>query len=247
MRQNYHHYTAEAQQIWKDLFSRQFQNLSQRAVSTFLSSTIKVNEVLNEDAIPHFSTLNNYLATATNWQIEVVSGLIPVKDFFLLLSKRKFPASTWLRSRQQFDYLEEPDMFHDVFGHVPLLFQPAYADFMQQIGILGLQMQYSERWTAILERYYWFTVEFGLCMENNQKKILGAGILSSYGETNQLFTSDAIHCKPFDLSMIVNHTFYKHEMQNIYYVLPSFQSLFDSLNQLKEMIQRELVQKVKNN
>ena len=134
MIQQYDKYKQEDHEVWKILFERQVENLQDKASSMYIDCIKNMSSVLNAKQIPDFRKLDDFLLAKTGWSIEVVKGLIPVDDFFELLSNKRFPSSTWLRSRAQLDYLEEPDMFHDIFGHVPLLINEEYSALMHQIG-----------------------------------------------------------------------------------------------------------------
>jgi len=230
MKQHFENYSSQDHQVWNTLFDRQFENLQDKAVAYLYPCLEVAKAALNGSGVPDFELLSPALEAATGWSIEVVPGLIPVEDFFQLLEQRRFPSSTWLRKPEQLDYLEEPDMFHDVFGHIPLLFNPQYADFMQCFGALGLSCADSPEWVAALERLYWFTIEFGVCGPMESKEIYGAGILSSFGESKQIYVPGACEFRPFELDAVLNHQFQKHIMQAVYYVLPDFESLFGVLD-----------------
>ena len=139
MKQEYKLYKEEDQLVWKTLFDRQVENLQDKSCTAYLSCLEIMKGVLNSKQIPDFNLLNSKLTGSTGWSIEVVPGLIPVEDFFRLLAQRKFSASTWVRKMDQLDYLEEPDMFHDIFGHTPLLADPKFAQFMKDFGDLVKQ------------------------------------------------------------------------------------------------------------
>jgi phenylalanine-4-hydroxylase len=154
MIQQYDKYKQEDHAVWKILFDRQVDNLQDKASSMYMNSLNTMSTVLNAKQIPDFRRLDDFLLAKTGWSIEVVKGLIPVDDFFELLSNKRFPSSTWLRSRAQLDYLEEPDMFHDIFGHVPLLINEEYSDLMHQIGKLSKTRKYDKNlcvsWSAFI-------------------------------------------------------------------------------------------------
>jgi phenylalanine-4-hydroxylase len=190
MEQIMQNYTDEDFKVWKILFNRQIENLKTRSANEYLSALDEMNEYLNADEIPDFSKLNYWLKNKTGWQIEVVEGLIPVDDFFDLLSEKKFCSSTWLRSESQLDYLEEPDMFHDIFGHVPLLANEVFSEYLHRFGKIGNHYRNDKEILLQLERLYWYTIEFGLINtsgKKNDNKVYGAGIISSFGETNRIF------------------------------------------------------------
>jgi phenylalanine-4-hydroxylase len=234
MKQNYNNYTTEDFQVWKILFNRQFENLKTKGSQKYMDCLISMNDVLHAEKIPDFEELNVFLNQSCGWQIEVVKGLIPVTDFFQLLSERKFCSSTWLRNKNQIDYLEEPDMFHDIFGHIPLLLNPQFANFTQQLGELGIQFKDSPGILLGLQRLYWFTIEFGLIKEHNKIKSYGAGIMSSFGETNHIH-DDHILIESYEIHEIIAQEFVTDEIQNKYRVIEDFDQLFQSISQLKKM------------
>ncbi|MCB0662414.1 MAG: phenylalanine 4-monooxygenase, partial [Saprospiraceae bacterium] len=229
-------YSSEDHQVWKILFERQWENLQDIACSTYLESFEAAYPVLHEKAIPKFSDLNKALFASTGWTIEVTPGLIPVKEFLALLAERKFPSSTWLRRMDQLDYLEEPDMFHDIFGHVPMLFDKTYADFMHHFGKVGMSLSENEDLITVLERFYWFTVEFGMMEEKEGDKIFGAGILSSFGETNQIRAGKLCTLEPFDMAQITGKEFRKDIMQANYFVSDSLDQMSRHLDQLHQFL-----------
>lgn len=143
------------------------------------------------DKIPDFSDINGVLETTTSWSLEVVSNISPQKDFFNFLSQKKFTTTCWLRTMEQLDYLEEPDMFHDVFGHVPLLSNLDYVNFFKGVSDIALRNIDNSKAIELLGRIYWFTIEFGLIREDGQLKIYGAGIISSKGETEHCLSANA--------------------------------------------------------
>lgn len=236
MIQQYDQYSPENHEIWGLLFARQEENLQDKACTEYLECLANLKDAHHAGAIPEFRELSGKLWAATGFTIEVVKGLIPVDEFFELLSRRRFCSSTWIRRRDQLDYLEEPDMFHDIFGHVPLLMNPTYADFMQQFGALGVKFQGSPAAVDMLERLYWFTIEFGLIMEGGRAKIYGAGIASSYGEARQVASGAGITVKPFDIEEIMLKSFRKDVMQTEYYAIESFQQLWESLGKAEQLL-----------
>ena len=243
MKQHYEQYTAEHQEVWQRLFSRQKANLIDKASGVYNHALQGMNHVLQETAIPHLDELSNTLYRHNGWTITVVPGLIPVNDFFTLLAERKFCSSTWLRQLSQLDYLEEPDMFHDVFGHVPLLLDHAYAGFMQQVGMLGVKYAAFPEVVAMLERFYWFTIEFGLVGNTSRPEIYGAGIISSFGETNSIF-SGSVAIRDFDLEDILYHPFTKETLQHLYYCVPSLEKLYQSLPDADQLLQAAVAKTV---
>lgn len=233
MQQEYDQYTAESHHVWQLLFEEQATVLAERATTKFLEG-IKTIQFESYE-VPRFTTINKILKKLTGWEVYAVPGLIDNKPFFELLAQKKFPATTWLRTLAQLKYIEEPDMFHDVFGHVPLLSEPYFASFLN--GISQIALEYIEHETAIelMARIYWYTIEFGLINENGTTKIYGAGILSSPGESVFSLSADAVRY-PFDLNHILATPYIKDCYQGQYFVAESYEQLYHSLPQLKAQI-----------
>ena len=230
MIQDYKNYTAEDFEVWSLLASRQKENLPGKAHPEYLYCLEQLSDVLNEKAIPKFEELNEALLKANGFTITVVPGLIPVEDFFQFLADRKFSSSTWVRSKEQLEYLEEPDMFHDIFGHIPLLMNEAYADFVQKMGALGVRFIDNETVVKQLQRLYWFTIEFGLIKNGDKNMIYGAGIISSSGETDHVM-NDEITIHEYNLEQIINTDFITSEIQTQYFAIESFEQLFNSIEE----------------
>jgi phenylalanine-4-hydroxylase len=237
MTQNYNAYTEEDFLVWKTLFERQMKNL-EPVVSKEYLLTLQQAE-FTADKIPDFEYLNVKLKNTTGWELVVVPNIVPQKEFFELLAEKKFPATTWLRKMHQLDYLEEPDMFHDVFGHVPLLFNHAYTGFFKGMADIALKHINNEKVIEALGRLYWFTIEFGLIREDNTSKIFGAGIISSKGETLHCM-SDNVTRLEFDVRTLMQTGFINSEIQNKYFITPSYTALFNSLEEI-ELTVNELI------
>lgn len=232
MKQEFEKYTEDDLEVWKTLFKRQKINLTDKASKHYLNALKQMEDVLNENILPDFVNINNWFKSSTGWEIVCVPGLIPVDEFFILLSEKKFPSSRWLRSIEKLDYLEEPDMFHDIFGHVPLLSNSIFSDFIHEFGKLGKSMIHDEIKLQQLQRLYWFTIEFGL-IEENSTTIFGAGIVSSFGESISCLEDKAIK-KEFDLETIINTPFITSEMQHFYFVIESLEELLKSIIHLSK-------------
>jgi phenylalanine-4-hydroxylase len=241
MKQIYGHYTDEDFQVWKILYERQIKNLPEAACDAHMEGLEKVIFVPSE--IPHFDGTNEILEKLTGWRLAVVPGIVPDYTFFELMSNRRFPATTWLRKMEELDYLEEPDMFHDVFAHVPLLTNQAFVDFLQELSKIGLGYVGNDYAIEILSRIYWFTVEFGLIQEQQGLRIYGAGILSSAGET-KFCLSDKPPKHDFDVRTIAQTDYRKDVFQEQYFVIKSFEQLYQSLQEIKEVL-AEMVEKRK--
>lgn len=235
LNQEYEHYTAEDSQVWKHLFERQMRNLPGKASRVFLEGLGTVEFTASK--IPYLEDTSEILKQETNWQIEIVPGLIPNREFFKLMSKKRFCSSTWLRSMEQLDYLEEPDMFHDAFGHIPLLTHQAICDFLLEISRIACEYIDYDAVLEAMARLYWYTIEFGLIRESEGLRIYGAGILSSRGETNYALFSDQPKRVPYDIKTILHTPYINDRFQEKYFILESFDELSHSMTQLEEAIQ----------
>jgi phenylalanine-4-hydroxylase len=238
MRQDYTLYTPEDHEIWRLLYDRQVDSFH-LACDEYIDGVNNIG--FTREAIPRFEEMNENLATITGWNVAVVPGWIPENVFFEMLFNRQFPSSTWLRKRHQLDYLEEPDMFHDVFGHVPLLANQDFVNFLFEISKIGLEHIDNPEALELIARIYWYTVEFGLIQQNDQLKIYGAGILSSPGETIFAVSDMPTH-KEFDVAELVNTPFKKDEFQNQYFIIDSFRQLYDSVGQIQQEISKKLTE-----
>ena len=212
--QRWEELTAEDHWVWDTLFARQQTLLHGRAVAAFGQGLDVLH--LSRPGVPNFDELNEKLQARTGWTVVAVPGLVPDDVFFRHLSERRFPAGNFIRAADQLDYLEEPDVFHDVFGHVPLLAQPDVADFMQALDKGALHR---------LARLYWYTVEFGLARENGGLKIYGAGILSSFGESHYSLESAKPHRLDFDLRRVLRTNYRTDSFQLSYFVIEHFEEV----------------------
>lgn len=220
-------YSATDHAVWARLFERQRSVLPGRACEEFLLAQDALG--MTPDAIPRFADLNTVLGRATGWQLIGVEGLLPELTFFEHLANRRFPVTWWIRSPEQIDYIAEPDLFHDLFGHVPLLMIPAFADYMQAYGRGGVKAHGigAEALTA-LTRLYWYTVEFGLIETAAGLRIYGSGILSSKGESIHCLESAAPNRIGFDLERIMRTRYRIDTFQKTYFVIRSFAQLFEA-------------------
>jgi phenylalanine-4-hydroxylase len=220
-------YSAEDHAVWKALYQRQRDLLVGRAADEFLLAQDTMG--MSPDVIPRFGELNAVLEAATGWTIVGVEGLLPELDFFEHLANRRFPVSWWIRRPDQLDYIEEPDLFHDLFGHVPLLMIPAFADYMQAYGKGGVKAHgVGAEALQNLTRLYWYTVEFGLIQQHDGLRIYGSGIVSSKGESIHCLDSDAPNRIGFDLERIMRTRYRIDSYQKTYFVIDSFEQLMDA-------------------
>lgn len=218
-------YSAEDHEIWGALYRRQAKLLPGRICQPFLDGLADLG--MDEHRIPDFRRLNDILGPRTGWQIVAVPGLVPEAVFFEHMANRRFVATNWIRTRAQMDYLQEPDVFHDVFGHVPLLADPVFADYLAAYGRGGIK---ALRLGALdmLARLYWYTVEFGLIKSPEGLRIYGAGIASSKGESVFSLDSDAPNRIGFDLRRILRTNYRIDDFQESYFVIDSFDQLFEA-------------------
>lgn len=224
--QRWENFSPEEHKIWDTLFARQQEMLQGRAIDAFAQSLDVLR--LARPGIPNFAELNEVLFAATGWTVVAVPGLLPDEIFHRHLSQRRFPAGNFIRSPEQLGYLEEPDVFHDVFGHVPLLVIPEWADFMQAMGELGLE---ALKFGALhrLARLYWYTVEFGLACEQDKLKIYGAGIVSSFGESRYSLESPKPNRIRFDLRRVLSTNYKIDDYQQTYFVVDNLRDLLDTV------------------
>lgn len=219
-------FSEEENDVWRMLYTRQIKLLEGRACREFSHGISQLK--LNPDRIPQLGEVSLELKKATDWQVVPVEALISFKDFFDLLAHRKFPAATFIRRLEDLDYLKEPDIFHEVFGHCPLLTHEPFANFTERVGLLGQRMTKEER--VMLARLYWFTVEFGLITTPEGLRIYGGGILSSKGETIYALESAVPVREAFDLLTILRTPYRYDEMQKKYFIINSFDDLFELVN-----------------
>jgi phenylalanine-4-hydroxylase len=237
LRQQYENYTEEDFAVWKILYERQIENLPSRATREFLAGLKRIDFTPNK--IPNFEETNPLLKQQTGWTLTEVPGIVDDELFFTWMANCKFPATTWLRKMKELDYLEEPDMFHDVFGHVPLLTNQAFVDFLQELSKIGLD-HVGDAWAIeLLSRIYWFTVEFGLISEQEELRIYGAGILSSAGETLYSLSSKPKQLA-YDVETILDTPYRKDVFQTTYFVIESYEQLYQSLPQIKELLTNKI-------
>ncbi|HEV7915483.1 MAG TPA: phenylalanine 4-monooxygenase, partial [Albitalea sp.] len=222
--QNWAAYTAQEHALYRRLYERQAAQLPGLACDEFIDA---VGHLGAPERIPRFEQLSEALHRRTRWEVVAVPGLIPEEAFFALLAKRKFPVTGWIRSPEEFDYVVEPDVFHDLFGHVPLLFNPMFADYMQAYGAGGLKASRLDA-CELLARLYWYTVEFGLIRTPQGIRAYGAGILSSAGELRHSVCSPEPSRVGFDLQRIMRTRYKIDSYQATYFVIDSFQQLFEA-------------------
>jgi phenylalanine-4-hydroxylase len=223
VQQEWEQYTQAEHDLWRKLYARQAKLLPGRACQEFLDGLAGMNAA---NGIPRLEETNQLLRAATGWVLVAVPGLVPDDVFFEHLAQRRFPVTVWLRTPAEFDYIVEPDIFHDYFGHVPLLFNPVMANHLQEYGKGGLKAM-KLNGLPMLARLYWYMVEFGLINGPDGLRAYGAGILSSGGEVEYCLSSPDSLRLPFQLERVMNTLFKIDSYQETYFVIDSFQQLFD--------------------
>lgn len=230
--QPYEEYGPEDHGIWSHLMQRQDQVLANRACSEWIASSRALG--LSVDRIPRFSDLNDKLGPATGWKVVGVEGLVSSQDFYTLLVNREFPVTWWIRSKDQLDYLPEPDLFHDAYGHVPLLMLPVYADYIQNYAAAALRVLHDPPALEKLSRLSWYTVEFGLLGPMDAPRIYGAGIMSSAHESVHCLEGAGVERLPFDPDRIMAEPFQIDRVQQKYFVVEDLQTLYRSVKPILE-------------
>jgi phenylalanine-4-hydroxylase len=213
-------FTSEDHMVWDLLFARQVELLGGRVVTPFLEGIHLLR--LSHGGVPDLSELNRRLEPRTGWRTVAVPGLVPDEAFFRMLTERIFPVGNFIRKREQLDYLEEPDCFHDLFGHIPMLAHHDFAEMVQHVGRLGLAATAAGR-GHLVARIYWHTVEFGLAREGQDLKILGAGLASSFGEAHFSLESTSAERLPFSVERAVNTPYHHDAFQPRYLVSHSLE------------------------
>ncbi len=216
-------YTEDEHKVWNHLITRQRPVAEKYASDEYLEALERMK--FPNDRIPQCNEVSEVLHAATGWKVEPVAALIPFGQFFQLLSEKKFPAASFIRSWEELDYLQEPDIFHEIFGHTPLLTDPRFAEFTYQYGLAGLKASKEDR--VMLARLYWFTVEFGLINTQRGLKTYGAGIVSSMGETPYSIESDVPLRKPFEPVDVLRTPYRIDIFQTVYFTINSLDDLYN--------------------
>lgn len=222
--QSWEQYSGEEHEIWGMLFERQREILTDRACPEFLDGLERLG--LAADRIPHFERLSDMLQKMTGWRVVAVPSLVPDAVFFDHLANRRFPAGRFIRRRDQLDYIEEPDVFHDVFGHIPMLAHPVFADYLQAYGKGGLRALNEFGLLRNLARLYWYTVEFGLIKSTDGLRVYGSGIVSSHAESKYAIENPSPNRIRFDLERVMRTEYRIDDFQETYFVISSFEQLF---------------------
>ena len=233
IQQDYAAYTPEQHAVWAELVLRRMPQLQEHAAQEYLEGYEYIG--LKHDQLPNLSEISSRLEPRTGWNTTPVSGFMPGPAFFEMLAARKFPTTTWLRSRESLEYTPEPDIFHDVFGHVPMHAHPVFADFLQHYGQL-CAAQTDEAMLERIGRIFWYTVEFGLIRQGGKIKVYGSGLISSNGEcTNVINGGCAI--RDFDIDEVLRTPVKVDEMHKLLFAIDSFEQIYEALRVTEERIE----------
>ncbi|HZB89067.1 MAG TPA: phenylalanine 4-monooxygenase [Terracidiphilus sp.] len=233
IRQDYAAYTPEQHAVWAELVSRVLPELEKHAAREYLEGFEIIG--LQEDCLPHLASVSTRLEPRTGWNSTPVSGFLPAPAFFEMLATRRFPTTTWLRSRESLEYTPEPDIFHDVFGHVPMHAHPVFADFLQYYGRVCAATSNPD----VLEklgRIFWYTVEFGVIRQNGEIKVYGSGLISSHGECKNVMDGNcAIH--DFSLDEVLATPVKVDELHKLLFAVSSFDQIFEAMHEAERRAQ----------
>jgi|SRR5450631_145408 len=230
--QDWQAYTAAEHALWADLVSRRMVQLRQHACREYLDGLELIG--LHEDSIPNLADVNARLQPRTGWRATPVSGFLPADAFFDMLAARQFPTTTYLRGRESFDYTPLPDIFHDVFGHVPMHAHPVFADFLQHYGRVCARLSSKEDLER-MGRLFWFTVEFGVIRQQGEIKLYGSGLISSPGESDYV-VSGGPEIRDFNLDQVMEQRFSTSEMQPVLYAVESFEQIYEGAQQAESRL-----------
>ena len=226
--QDYAAYDAEAHDVWRLLYARRMAALAETGSAVFLRGAERIG--LRPDRVPELADVNRRLGALTGWAAVGVDGFLPADQFFRCLAARRFPTTLGVRPRAQLDYLPEPDIFHDVFGHVPLHADPDFARFLQHFGAVAARARTAEH-TEAMARLFWFTVEFGLVREGGRVKVYGSGLISSHGDAANALGAGCAR-RPFALEAVVAQPFETDRMQDVLFVVDDFGQLSEAVDAL---------------
>lgn len=230
--QDWNAYTEEQHAIWSDLVERRMPQLEQHACAEYLDGFHQIG--LQADQLPKLKEVSARLQPRTGWNSTPVSGFLPADAFFEMLAARKFPTTTWIRSRDSMEYTPEPDIFHDVFGHVPMHAHPVFGSFLQHYGQVCAGLQDQEALER-MGRLFWFTVEFGVMHQGGQVKVYGSGLISSHGECTHVIKGGA-EIREFKLDQVLDTVVNVSEMQPVLYAIESFEQLYEATREAESRL-----------
>ena len=233
VQQHWDAYTQDDHEVWQTLYAKRMAELETTASRVFLDGADIIG--LSETMIPDLDNVNRRLAARTGWNAVPVAGFLPAPEFFASLAARRFPTPVTIRSRDNIDYVPEPDIFHDVFGHVPLHSDPAFAYFLQRFG-KAASLARGEEEVQIMARIFWFTVEFGLIEENGRTKIYGSGLISSAGDAANALGPKCDR-RPFSIEAVSAQPFEIDRLQDVLFVAESFDQLFEGVETVMESME----------
>jgi len=237
IQQDWAAYTPQQHAVWAELVSRRMPQLRARACREYLDGCEQIG--LREDSIPNLAEVNKRLRPRTGWNATPVSGFLPPDAFFEMLAARQFPTTTWLRSRDSLEYTPEPDIFHDVFGHVPMHAHTVFADFLQHYGKVCAKLTDKDKLER-MGRLFWFTVEFGVIRQDGEIKLYGSGLISSHGESTKLIEGMEVGQGPeirdFNLEQVLDQQFLVSEMQKVLYAVESFDQIYEAAQEAEERL-----------
>jgi phenylalanine-4-hydroxylase len=230
--QNWNVYSAEDHEVWEILYERRMKTLQDTGSRMFLDGARTIG--LDPDQVPVLQEVNDVLQTLTGWNAAPVNGFLPAREFFLSLAGRRFPTTVIVRSKEQLNYLPEPDIFHDVFGHVPLHAEPVFTDFLQRFGKVASRVK-TEDETAQMARLFWFTIKFGLTREDGEIKVYGSGLISSSSDAANALGPNCDR-RPFSLDAVIEQPFEIDRLQDILFVVESFDQLFAAADEMERRL-----------
>ena len=232
IKQDYEHYTAEQHAVWTELVRRRLPQVEEYACQEYLEGVDIIG--LRKDRIPNLACISERLQPRTGWSATPVSGFLPAGAFFEMLAARKFPTTTWLRSRDSLDYIPEPDIFHDVFGHVPMHSHPVFAGFLQHYGSVCAQIE-DKLVLERLGRLFWYTVEFGIMRRGGKIKVYGSGVISSHGECTNVIQGGCT-VRPFDLETVLETPVKVDELQKVLFAIESFEQIYEAMQEAERRV-----------
>ncbi len=236
IQQDWAAYTPEQHGVWAELVTRRMPVLREHACQEYLDGFEIIG--LREDSIPNLAEVSRRLEPRTGWNSTAVSGFLPPDAFFEMLASRRFPTTTWLRDRNSLEYTPEPDIFHDVFGHVPMHAHPVFADFLQQYGKVCARLRDKDALER-MGRLFWFTVEFGVIRQAGRIKLYGSGLISSHGESNyviQHLKGGGPEIRDFNLDQVLDQQFLVSEMQKVLYAVESFDQIYEAAHEAERRL-----------
>jgi phenylalanine-4-hydroxylase len=227
-------YTPEQHAVWAELVARRLPQLREHACAAYLEGFEQIG--LQADRLPDLAAVSARLRPRTGWQSTPVSGFLPADAFFAMLASRRFPTTTWIRSREALEYTPEPDIFHDVFGHVPMHAHPVFADFLEHYGKVCAGLTRAEDLER-MGRLFWFTVEFGVIREQGAVKVYGSGLVSSHGECTRVVEgAGGVEVRRFDLEQVLEEPVDTGAMQGVLYAIESFEQLYDAAREAESRL-----------